>query len=191
MSQLARNPSNFSSIPNPSDAFDTLICAPEPRKSFRSLLTVLLFKVFFYHGMFRVGMHRFNGSLHNSAANFRQCHSWFFRQHTFQTSQSNSVRRTVVHKASTRRDPKYSDCDVHEITETVERLRSSCCLQAFKISQKSLPLSRRTVIFKKHVPARCSFSWLLGSSTSRSDSILIPHVRLFCQSVGLILNSSL
>ena len=68
MSQLARNPSNFSSMPNPNVAFDTLICAPEPRKSFRSLLTVLLFKVFFYHGMFCVGMHRFNGSLHNSAS---------------------------------------------------------------------------------------------------------------------------
>ena len=148
MSQLARNPSNFSSIPNPNDAFDTLICAPEPRKSFRSLLTVLLFKVFFYHGMFCVGMHRFNGSLHNSAS---VTHG-FSDNTRFKHPSRILFEELSCTKPATRRAPKCSDSDfwhaAHEITETVQRLRSICCLQAFKKSEQPLPSSRRKVILK-------------------------------------------
>ena len=57
------------------------------------------FKIFFNDGMSCVGiaaawMNRFKGSLYNFASVTQR----FLRQHTFQTSQSNSIRKTVVHK---------------------------------------------------------------------------------------------
>ena len=66
----------------------------------------------------------------------------------------------------------------HEMTETIERPCSSCCLLAFKTLEKSPPLSRHTMTLKNHVSARCSMSWLLGSSNagSESDSSLDIHM---------------
>ena len=59
-----------------------------------------LFQIFFYDGMFCVGiaatlMNSFKGNLYNFASVAQR----FLRQHTLQTSQLNSVRRTVVHKS--------------------------------------------------------------------------------------------
>ena len=47
------------------------------------------------------------------------------------------------------------------------------------------------MILKSHLSALCSFSWLLGSSTSRSDLILILHVQSLLSVCWSILNSSL
>ena len=47
------------------------------------------------------------------------------------------------------------------------------------------------MILKSHLSALCSFSWLLGSSTSRSDLILILHVKSLLSVCWSILNSSL
>ena len=143
-----------------------------------------LLKIFFYDGMFSVGIaaagiNHFKGSLYN----FASITQWFLRQHTFQleTSQSNLVRRTIVHKTFYSSRSKmlrlwFLACSPWNYW-ALERLHSSCCLRVFKISEKSLPLSSLTVILKNHFSALCSFSWLLGSSMSRSDSILIPHAQ--------------
>ena len=163
------------------------------------LLARGLFKISFYDGMFCVGiaatgMNRFKG--HGSLNNFASVTQGFLLQHPFQTSLSNLVLGTVVHKPSnpSRWALKCSDADswyaAHEITETIEMLRSNCCFRAFKM--KSLYYRRDTWLSLKTlfeaVSARCSFSSLLGLSTSSSDSNLIPHAQSVCPSAGLILN---
>ena len=96
-------------VPRPHHVYDSLIqkqCAMEPRK-FLCLLSVLLarglFKISFYDGMFCVGiaatgMNRFKG--HGSLNNFASVTQGFLLQHPFQTSLSNLVLGTVVHKPS-------------------------------------------------------------------------------------------
>ena len=56
------------------------------------------------------------------------------------------------------------------------------CLRHLKTCEKFVSSLRHTVILKNHVSASSSFSWLLGSSTLRSYSILIPHAQ-YCLSV--------
>ena len=104
-------------------------------------------------------------------------------------------------KPSTCGAPKCSDSDswhaAHEITEivhrTVESLCFSCCLQVLKISEKFLPLSKTMVKWSyktMFLPAIRSHGCLDHPCQDLVPLLFCMH-SLFCQSVGLILNSSL
>ena len=167
-------------------------------------------KYIFYDGMSCVGiaagwMNCFKGSLYN----FANVLQGFLRQHTFQTSKSNLVRRTVLHKVlnSTLWAPKCSDSDswqaAHGPMKLHRQLKGCSPAAACKSSQwyrlaslyngtdlqvfvetHSDPSLRRTVILKKPSFCSCSFSvkiWFNSYSTHHMHT-------LFCRSVGLILN---
>ena len=145
-----------------------------------------LFKIFFYDGMFCVGiaaagMNCFKGSMYN----FASVTQWFHLQDTFQRSQSNSDRRTLVHKTFSSLRSKmfklwFLACSPWNYLDSWK----AALLRAFKISENFLPSSKRTVIFKTmhgclDHPRHGGEIWFQNSYSAHS---------LFCQSVGLILN---
>ena len=117
--------------------------------------------------MFCVGiaaarMNLFRGSLYNLAS---ATHG-FLWHYSFQASQSNWVWAQLCTKPSILRASKCWDSDfwdaAHEITETIERLCSSCCLLVFKTSEKFLSSSRHTMTLKNHVSSCISLSaWII------------------------------
>ena len=149
-------------VPCPNYVFDALIwtmCALEPRKSFRGLLAVMQAKIssvvssryFFMTGCSVKELQRQGWIALKAACMISPVSLNGFSSNTpFKHPSRIQFEEQSCTKPSTRRDPKCSDSDswhaAHQITDTVERLRSSCCLRAFnKISEKSLPLSSSTV----------------------------------------------
>ena len=156
-------------VPCPRHVLDALIWKTivlEQRKSFRSLFFILqasgsrlvYSRYFFYDGMFCVGiaaarMHRFNGSLYN----FASATHGFLRHYTFQASQWNLVRRTIVHKTFDSSSSQMlrlwflgcSPWDYWDSWKAALQLLLASALLAFKTSKKSLSSSGRTMILKK------------------------------------------
>ena len=130
-------------------AFFLLYCKPNIQRG--------LFKIFIYDGMFCVGIaEALRPSWITSKAactNLPVSFNGFSGNTCFKHSSRIRFEEQSCTNPSILWAPKCLDSDswhaaqwAHGNTGTIERLISSCCLQAFETSEKSISLSRSTVL---------------------------------------------
>ena len=200
--------------PCPNHIFNALmwkICTQEPRRSFSSPLTVLQIRKFSVLSS-RFFILRWYAEIGSRILSSRNCSgqdeslkkgacmiSPVSRSGNALFKHPSQIQFEEPSRANLKPSnyaPKFSDCDswhaADEITETVGRLLSSCCLLPFKTSGKSLPSSRHTVILRCFcAPYACIIylpsilmGWVMAACIIEfwfHNSILSQHA----QSVGL------